>query len=704
MSVSFIRFSANKISTFLVRLRMNYRASSSLHNNRSAIKLLKTFGQKPELFDDEFYLNQLLDPPPENMSPLEHFLLNGYRKGKAGRFFDNQWYEEFHSDVRASGLDGFFHYKNYGNEENRTARFIKISQDISLKKLADYEVWREHNVEKLTISPRRAIDKIASFTHKPKISVVMPVYNPPLEYFEKAILSVINQYYDNWELCIADDNSPNAKVREIIEKYAEKDSRIKYVFRKENGHISECSNSAIEIATGEFIGLLDHDDELTPDAIYFVVDAINNNPDLDIIYSDEDKIGEDGTLFDPYFKSEFNYELFLAQNMISHFGVYRHSIVIKVNGFRKGLEGSQDHDLALRIYEICGADKIHHIPRILYHWRAIAGSTALDVNEKNYASEAGLKAVAEHLERINQSASVTIANKQTGHYRVRYDLKSTPLISIIIPTKDCKELLEICITSLTKLTTYANYEILIINNNSEIPETFEYFETIKSNKIKIIDAPIPFNFSKLNNDAVKLAKGEILVFLNNDIEIISPDWLEEMLSWAQRDDIGCVGARLWYPDNTIQHAGVIIGMGGVAGHAHKHLPKGHNGYFCRAIHHQAFLAVTAACLMMRREVFDLVGGYEEKLQVAFNDVDLCLKVSDKGYRNIFTPYAELYHHESISRGSENTPQKQARFASEVKFMEDKWGHLFDKDPYYNPNLSLTSDDFSLADETRVPIP
>lgn len=663
---------------------------------------LKKYGLKAYCFDNENYLSKNIDAQKTGLSPLAHFLKIGLDKGLEGRFFDEYWYNNFHTDIGNSGLNAFYHYDKYGRDEARVIHYLKISREVFIKNQADYGQWLKDHDEILHINAIKAFDLLGELNSKPLISILMPVYNTPLEYLEKAIQSVQDQYYDNWELCIADDVSPNGDVRKLIEKYASADKRIKYVFRKTNGHICDASNSALELVTGEFCGLLDHDDELSKDALLWVAKAINENPKADLIYSDEDKIDEHGNRFDPYFKPEFNYELLLAQNMICHFGVYRSYLLKEISGFRSGFEGAQDHDLALRIIEKSEIDKIIHIPRILYHWRAITGSTALNLGQKIYATKAGLSAVESHIERIGIKAEVSIPDIAIGHYRVRYDLpKKLPLISIIIPTRDRVELLSMAISSIDLKSSYENYEIIIIDNDSVEARTHEYFDKIKSDKIRIIRDESPFNFSYLNNLAARYARGEYLLFLNNDIEIISRDWLEEMLSFAQFPDIGCVGARLYYPDDTVQHAGVILGIGGVAGHAHKHLMKGQNGYFNRAVLHQSLSAITAACLMIRKNVFEEIGGFDEGLAIAFNDIDLCLKVRMAGYRNVYTPYAEAYHHESKSRGKEDTDEKVKRFNSEVETMIKRWGDKLLSDPAYNPNLTIENENFHFAFPPRL---
>ncbi len=537
---------------------------------------------------------------------------------------------------------------------------------------------------------------------QPVFSVIMPTYNSNPKWLKEAIESVINQVYPNWELCIADDASKNPKTLEVLNFYQNKDHRIKVIFRSQNGHISLASNSAVEIASGDFIALLDHDDLLPKDALFWVANAINKNPGASLIYSDEDKIENSGKRSDPYFKCDWNYSLFLSQNMISHLGVYRTKILKEIGGFREGYEGSQDYDLALRFIEKIDSSQIIHIPRILYHWRIHPFSTAKVSDIKPYAVINAQKAISDHLHRKNVSATVEIL--PTFMYRVKYHLpEKLPFVSIIIPTRNNKSCLEKCISSLLSKTTYHHFEVLIIDNNSDDFKTLDFLNSLKADKrIKILKDTMPFNFSAINNRAVSHVRGEHLCFLNDDTEVISPDWLGEMVSIILQPGIGIVGAKLWYPDKTLQHGGVILGIGGVGAHAHKGIPYNNHGYFNRANLIQEFSAVTAACMLIQKKLFDEVGGFDEgNLGVAFNDVDLCLKVRSLGYRIVWTPYSELYHHESTSRGDDFHPEKIDRFFKENDFIINKWGEIIKNDPYYSPNLTLGSEDFGLAWPPRI---
>jgi GT2 family glycosyltransferase len=537
--------------------------------------------------------------------------------------------------------------------------------------------------------------ELKSLAVRPLISILVPVYETPAELLTAMIESVRAQVYPHWQLCIADDASQSPHVREIIDGYRAEDERIQAIFRPTNGHISEASNSALELAKGEWLALLDHDDLLTPDALLAVAMEIEAHPGAQFIYSDEDKLDADGARYEAFFKPDFSPELLRSQNYLNHLSVHRAANVRAVGGWRKGFEGSQDYDLNLRILETVDPEEVRHIPKVLYHWRAVEGSTALSNDQKGYAFTAGLRALEEHVRRMGWSADVRKVGEYP-FYRVRHALPSpAPMVSLIVPTRDRADLLEVCIRSVLERTTYAPYEILIVDNGSEEPRTFALFqELLKDPRVRLIDQPGPFNYSRINNAAVKESRGEIVGLLNNDIEVISPDWMTEMASWAVQSRIGCVGAKLYYPNDTVQHAGVILGLGGVAAHSHKHRDRGDPGYFGRIAVSHDVSAVTGACLFVRREIWDALDGLDERLAVAFNDVDFCIRVREAGYTNLFTPFAELYHHESVSRGSEDNPEKQARFAAEEEFMQTRWAKHLSLDPFYSPNLTRKRDNYA----------
>lgn len=565
----------------------------------------------------------------------------------------------------------------------------------------DYAAWIKL-YDTLSDSDRQAmINDMERWDDPPLISIIMPVFDPPLDLLREAIDSVLHQLYPHWELCIADDASGNPAVREYLKSVQRQHAQVRVLLRSENGHISAASNSALELARGRYIALMDHDDLLPEHALYWVAQTLARHPDAAVIYSDEDKIDQQGRRSAPYFKSDWNAYLFRSQNMISHLGVYRRDLVEDVGRFRVGFEGSQDYDLALRCTEKLNPAQIVHIPRVLYHWRIHAGSTAVASDEKPYAVHAAVKALVDHLHRTGRKGEVELL--PFGMYRVHYALpEPAPLVSLIIPTRNAWALLKKCIDSIQRLTTYSHYEILVIDNGSDEAESLTYFAQISQQPdIHVLRDDRPFNYSALNNLAVSQARGQVIGLINNDIEVISPDWLGEMVALALQPGVGAVGARLWFPDDRLQHGGVVLGIGGIANHAHKFLPRGQYGYFARAALIQEFSAVTAACLVIRKSVFEQVGGLDEvNLKIAFNDVDLCLRVREAGYVNVWTPYAELYHYESATRGIEDSPEKQERFNGEVAYMAQRWPSIRN-DYAYNPNLTLDHVDFGLAWPPRV---
>lgn len=580
--------------------------------------------------------------------------------------------------------------------------FLREEFDEGREAVGDYNFWIRR-YDRLGREDRRLIhEQISQFKNPPLISVLLPVYNSNLKWLRRAIQSVQGQLYPHWELCVADDASTDSKIRPFIEKFARRDSRILIMRRAENGHISAASNDALALARGEFVALLDHDDELAPTALYFAALALQKDPDLQMIYSDEDKLDRQSRRSDPYFKSDWNPQLFLGQNYISHLGVYRTELVRRVGGFRPGFEGSQDYDLTLRCIEQIAPEQIQHIPRVLYHWRTTDESTATFAAAKPYAQEAALRAVQEHLDRVG------IAGEIVPHYgayqRVKYALPAErPLVSILIPTRDRAPLLRKCLESIFTRTDYENYEVIVLDNGSVEPETRAYFDSL-GERVRVERIDGPFNYSGLNNRGVALARGSFVLLLNNDIEVMNPSWLSEMVSHAVRPEVGVVGARLWYPEGTMQHGGVILGAGGIAGHAHAGIRHEH-GYFARAHLAQNFSAVTGACALIGRDLYERLGGLDEKdLAVAFNDIDFCLRVREAGYQIVWTPHAELRHDESASRGFDDSSAKQVRFLAEIDYMNATWGEALQRDPFYNPNLSLGEDLFTLAFPPRLRAP
>ncbi|WP_048860783.1 glycosyltransferase family 2 protein, partial [Acidisphaera rubrifaciens] len=557
-----------------------------------------------------------------------------------------------------------------------------------------------------TITEPARIDiraRLRALPARPVISVLMPVYNADPVLLHAAIVSVRDQIYQNWELCIADDASTAPAVREVLERMAAEDARIKVAFRPENGHIARATNTALDLASGEWVALLDQDDLLPPHALSCMAEAIVAHPAAGVLYSDEDKIDAAGRRFDPYFKPDWNYELFLSQNMVSHFGVYRAALVREVGGMRPGFEGSQDHDLALRCIERLPPGGVVHVPRVLYHWRAHAASTAHSADSKPYARDSGRMAIAEHLRRRGFAATVEVT--EHAHYRIRYALPDAPpMVSIVIPARNGLAITRTCIESIRDHTTYPSYEIVLVDNGSDDPDMLAWLAELPRTvpRVRVLRDDRPFNYSALNNAGVAAASGEVICLLNNDIEITQPGWLDEMVAIALQPGVGAVGARLWYPDGTLQHGGVTLGVGGIANHAFYGLRRGDPGYFGRAVLMQSYSAVTAACLVVRAEAYHAIGGFDAALPVAFNDVDFCLRLRAAGLRNVWTPFAEAVHHESATRGVEDTAEKKMRFQREVAMMHARWDDILQADPAYNPNLTLKALDFGLAWPPRVP--
>jgi glycosyltransferase involved in cell wall biosynthesis len=556
-----------------------------------------------------------------------------------------------------------------------------------------YGQWlRENTPDHSDLS--RFSDQVADFDYLPLISVILPVYNTPETFLREAIQSVINQVYPYWELCIADDQSTQPHVQSVLEEYATQDSRIKLLFRSTNGHISACSNTALTVATGEFIALLDHDDVIVPEALYEVVSLLNQHPEADMIYSDEDKLNERGQLLNPYFKPDWCPDAFLSRMYTCHLGVYRRSLVSKIGGFRVGYEGSQDYDLVLRLTE--QTKRIFHLPKMLYHWRMHAESTSSSATAKPYAYKAAIAAITSALQRRDEPGEVCKHPIFTGLHTIRYQIKKPALVSIIIPTKNLSHVLARCLESIFTKSSYSNYEIIVIDNGSDelaLEKLLSSCQRRYPQNFRVYTLDIPFNFSRINNYAVTKAKGDYLLFLNNDTEVITPDWIEGLVEQAQRSTIGAVGPLLLYPDNSVQHAGIVLGIQGQANHGHRHFSAQEPGYFGHLATLNNCAAVTGACLMCRRQVFEQVGGFNEKLAVAYNDVDLCLKMLSAGYRNIYLPHVKLYHHESRSRGYEDSTEKQARLQAEAILLQNQWQSYID--PHYSPHLTRDSEDYSI---------
>ncbi|MDL1988928.1 MAG: glycosyltransferase [Deltaproteobacteria bacterium] len=641
---NYYRILKNEFKTFLKHFDPQY-------------KLIKKSG----LFDLKYYLEQNPDVNISNINALTHYIDSGASEGRnPNPLFDSAYYINQNPKIVESDINPLAHYIEVGSKEGR--------------------------------NPSRLIEKLHK---KPKISIITPVYNADKICLKKCIFSVLKQIYNNWELCLVDDGSTKPHIKTILEKYAKKDPRVKVKFLKENQGIAKASNAGLSLATGEFICFLDHDDELTKDALYEVVNAINQN-NADILYSDERLISKNGKHISFIYKPDFSPDLLFSHNYITHLLVVRKSMLFDAGGFSSKYEGAQDYDLIVRLTE--KTKKICHIPKVLYNWRNVATSTSLNPEIKPYADNAGKMALEAALERRKIAGKVSLTHMRF-FYRVKRKLNYQPLISIIIPFKDEPNLLKSCIGTIFSKTSYQNYEIIGINNNSEMKKTFRIINEFQQTdeRIKFYEYNIPFNFSKINNYAVGLANGEHIVLMNNDIKIINSDWIEALLEHSQRREVGAVGAKLYYDNNTIQHAGIIIGIAGFAGHSHRHFKRDVPGYYNRLMCIQNVSAVTGALLMVKKSLYMEAGGLDEKnLTVALNDVDFCLRLRKMGFLNVFTPYCEAYHYESVSRGYEVTPEKNIRFNKETKYFQDKWKDLLvNGDPYYNPNLTLEKEDFSL---------
>lgn len=541
----------------------------------------------------------------------------------------------------------------------------------------EYQKWILENGQKI---------EIKKFEYNPLISIIIPVYNVDKKYLQECLDSVLNQSYKNYEICIADDCSTNLETIETLKEYEKKYKQIKIIYRKENGHIVEASNSALSLATGEFVALLDNDDIIERDALYEVVKLINEDKNIDMIYTDEDKLDLNGNRCEPHFKPDWSPDTLMSLNYICHFAVLRKKIVDDINGFRKDTVGSQDYDLFLRFTE--KTNNIKHISKILYHWRMIEGSTSMNKKFKNYTYTNGKKVLEDALIRRNINGVIK-SDKNNTFYITEYKYEKEPLISIIIPTRDYASTLETCLKSIYEKTVYKNFEILIMNNNSVEQETFNLFKKYQNEhkNFKVIDVNTEFNYSNINNIGVNKSKGDFVVLLNNDTEIITPEWLNIMVGYAMQPHIGAIGPKLFYPDNRIQHGGVVLGLGGVASHVYIGATKYENGIFGRLNVPYNYSAVTAACLMIEKKKFLQVNGLNETLKVAYNDIDFNIRLLKKGYYNLFVPQVELYHYESKSRGLDTTTEKYKRFLKESDYMYTTWKEEIANDIYYNSNYS-----------------
>ena len=582
---------------------------------------------------------------------------------------------------------GLRYLKHYGPKEF----WIRLCERMEPEEVP-YGPWFEKHKPSAEELERQRKKK---WKNPPLISVAVPAYRTPPGFLEQMILSVKEQTYPHWELCIVNASRGEDGMEQVLGRYAGGDERIRVKNLEENLGIAGNTNEALEMARGEFVGLLDHDDLLAPQALFRIAEALTADPQADAVYTDEDKVTTDlSEHFQPHFKPDFNLDLLRSNNYITHFFVVRTRLASEAGGFRKEFDGAQDYDFIFRCTE--GAKKVLHVPEVLYHWRTHKASTADNPASKMYAFEAGKRAIEAHLARCEQEGTVSL-RKDLGFYRVEYPVQGEPLVSILIPNRDQKETLEKCLNSIWEKSTYNNYEILIVENNSSSPEIFDYYREIEKRPgVRILTWKEGFNYSAINNFGEKSAAGDYLLFLNNDVEVINPRWIEELLGNCQRKEVGIVGAKLYYPDDTIQHAGTVIGIGGIAGHAFLNMPRSRTGYLHKASLQMDLSAVTAACMMMKRQVFKQLGGFEERLSVAFNDVDLCLRTVQAGYLVVYNPEVELYHYESKSRGAEDSEEKVRRFQEEIEFMRCRWMDLLKKgDPYYNRNLTLSKWNYSL---------
>ncbi len=671
---------------------LNLLLNNARQQIQSANQLSSLLQQKLDYFENRWYI-KLAD----KLKKLKHIIFSrkGTKNGRLRKYIDLIIFTFSKPGLKLLRkiLKNVFR-KLYMRLEDRPISIVYLDEETkTISKSYHDWITAKLNPGKLLLDIQEDKENLKM---NPKISIVMPVYNPPLQYLIAAIDSILEQPYKNWELCIADDCSTNPKIINLLKSYQKIYANIKVVFREVNGHISEATNSALAIAAGDYVLFMDHDDLITQNCLHEVVKHINENPEVDIIYSDEDKINETGVFSDPHFKPDWSPHNLLSRNYILHVVVIKKQILDVIGGCRIGFEGSQDYDLILRATEI--TNNIGHIPKVLYHWRIHSLSAAQGEEVKPYAYIAAKKAIEEAVKRRGASAEIKFLAGFRG-YSVRFDVDDEEKISIIIPSKDQAGLLENCLESIYNLTHYKNYEVIVVNNNSSSPDFFQLIEKYKKlhpSNFKSLDLNIPFNFSTLINKGVEMSTGKYVLLLNNDTEVIHTDWLYNMAAYAQQKNVGAVGAKLLYPDDTVQHAGVIVGLGGVAGHPFVRQHKDDPGYFNYIQLINNYSAVTAACLMCRKEVFLEVNGLEEDLAVEYNDVDLCLKIVDKGYHNVYLPHVELYHFESVSRGHPHlSKESYERHIKEIGIFSKKWVKYTQHDPCYNPNLSLDVQDFSM---------
>lgn len=643
-------------------------------------------------FDAEWYLANHSDVAEFSGDPFDHFVLHGIYEGRVGRFFDAYFYRRANPGLRFSLADKWTHYRRIGKDEGLRARFFYVGDRSDVDGARSFEDWTA------TYDPPRAtawrnIQEVAGLLDLSQpVDVVLRIDpSDDLASVEASVSAIRDQAYPKLNcVIVAPDTLPDAMAK-AVQHVIGKDKRFRVISIAHSLSEGAGFNTAARQLSSPALCFLTVRDRLDAAALFWVALGRRETPQAALFYADEDRVDEKGRRCDPYFKPKFNYELTLTHNMLGDFVVYQRPLFDRIGGFDDGFAGNSRYDLALRAFEAVGAAAICHIPRLLNHRFEPALPAAPDID-----------VVERHLARVGRPGKVT-ANPEVGGYtRVRFALPETkPLVSIVIPTRDRLDLLRVAVGSVLAKTTYTPFEIIIVDNGSVEKSTIDYFAALQDSRVRVLRDDRPFNFSALNNAAVRAAAGDYICMMNNDIEILTPDWLEEMMSFAVQPDVGCVGARLWYPDGTLQHGGVLLGFHGVAGHMHKFLPRGRAGYANRSALQQSLSAVTAAALLVKRSIYEAVGGLDESLAVAFNDVDFCLKVRDAGYRNIYTPFAEMNHYESASRGFENSPEKKAREKSEIDIIKVRYGDSLTRDPAYNPNLTLLREDLSLAFPPRV---
>jgi glycosyltransferase involved in cell wall biosynthesis len=644
-------------------------------------------------FDAAWYARRYPTVVLSGQIPLLEWLREGWRLGRDPHpLFNNAEYLRDHPEVVPSGLNPIEHYLRVGRPRGWLLRTV----------IDDYPEWIRH-FDSLSERARQTMSStLSSMDRAPRISVLMSTCNAREPWLRQAIESVLHQIYPYWELCVVDDASTDPHVRRILEDYAARDSRIRVSFRTGRGGFCAARNEALERTSGDYVALLEEHDALAEHALYLVARGLSARPDLDIVYSDEDSIDSGSSRHDPYFKPDFNRELLYSTGYLCHLGVFRRSLVESAGGFRAGFESASDFDLSLRCVARTKPSRIWHVPRVLYHRRDNAAAPkAVSIRNRGKAGE-GVGALTDYFR--SRGETVEVGHLGAGIYRLRFPIPALPpLVSIIVPTRNKGDLLRRCLESVLGKTTYRAYEVVVVDNGSDDPAALSYLDELRREpRCRVCRFDAPFNYSAINNLAVHDARGDFVLLLNNDTEVITPDWLDELVMWGVREGVGSVGCMLRYPDGTVQHAGVLLGVQGNASHYHKHAPPGSNGYFGRLASVHEVGGNTAACLLVRKEHYVAVGGLdEENLPVSFNDVDFCLRLRSAGLRNLWTPHAQLYHHESKSRGREDSPDTQARALAEGAFLRWRWGSSLLEDPAYNPNLTLEREDFSLAWPPRL---